>query len=386
MQQQHLDQHPGAGGVAEPGPGHAPERVVDRGERCQRRGPGPAQSRRAARPACAPAPPGSGPRPATGRRGPRPADGRRPASTGRRSRTWAAPSSTRTVRPIRLAGTEYRHCRTVTRACRSTLGVKVSQVGNASLGSGRSDARSSCPSWPTVWARLPIRRCSSLASAAASSSLSSADRVDFGHRDAVGAAEPATLTLHPTLLMGAVDAGLAVEGVEAVVGAERDPPVRLEPVPAGQHPRHRRLQVVVADVPPRHPAQLVERIHVALQERLLPLGAERPVHRPARRRQPEREQVHLRLHPAQQHPQVGEVDLALGTHRMVLRDERLRGRPARLRPHLRPPFRDVVADRRVRQPVRAVLVDQPGQHPPRGVPLLPRRVQIDPQHGVDQPA
>ena len=102
------------------------------------------------------------------------------------------------------------------------------------------------------------------------------DRVDFGHRDAVGAAEPAALTLHPALLMRAVDAGLAVEGVETVVGTERHPPVGLEPVAAGQHPRHRRLQVVVADVPPRHPTQPVERVDMAFQERLLRLGCRTP--------------------------------------------------------------------------------------------------------------
>ena len=62
------------------------------------------------------------------------------------------------------------------------------------------------------------------------------DRVDDRHRNTVGAAEPATLTLHTALLVSAVDAGLAFEGVEAIVGAERHPSVRLQPVPTEQHP------------------------------------------------------------------------------------------------------------------------------------------------------
>jgi hypothetical protein len=69
------------------------------------------------------------------------------------------------------------------------------------------------------------------------------DRVHDRHRDRVGAAEPATLTLHAALLVGAVDAGLAVERVETTGGAERDQAVGLKPVPAEQDPRHRRLRL-----------------------------------------------------------------------------------------------------------------------------------------------
>jgi hypothetical protein len=83
------------------------------------------------------------------------------------------------------------------------------------------------------------------------------DRVHHRHRDAVGAAEPAALTFHPALLMGALAVG-------------------LQPVPASQHLRHRSLQIVVADMAERHPARLLERIYVTLQERLLAPGCRTP--------------------------------------------------------------------------------------------------------------
>src|SRR5205085_2588982 len=50
---------------------------------------------------------------------------------------------------------------------------------------------------------------------------------------------------------------------------------------------------------------------------------------------------------------------------------------------LRPPLRDIVANRRIRDRRDAVLVDQPRQHPPRGMPLLLRRIQVLTQHRVD---
>lgn len=60
------------------------------------------------------------------------------------------------------------------------------------------------------------------------------------------------------------------------------------------------------------------------------------------------------------------------------------GRPARLGPDLRPAHPHVIPHRRVRDLTQAVLVDQPGMHPPGGMPLLARRVQILGQHRIDQ--
>jgi hypothetical protein len=102
--------------------------------------------------------------------------------------------------------------------------------------------------------------------------------IHLGHRHQMGAAEPATLALNPALLVGAVDAGLAVERVEPMVRTEGDPTLLLQPVPADQHPRHRRLQVVIANLVERDTAQHVKRVLVALQERLLSLGGEGAVH------------------------------------------------------------------------------------------------------------
>lgn len=210
------------------------------------------------------------------------------------------------------------------------------------------------------------------------------DRVHPGHRDQVVAAEPAALDLDPALLVGALLARAAVEGVEPVVGPEGDPLAGLHPSAAEQHPSDRRLEVVVADVDHRHPAQLGERVHMAFQEGLLALRLERPVHRLARERAPQREQEHLGLRPAVDDPQVGEVDLGLRAWLVHLRDVDLLRRPARLGPDLRPAHVHVVPHRRVRDLGQLVLLDQPGMDPPRGMPLLARRSQVLPQHAVDQ--
>ena len=46
-------------------------------------------------------------------------------------------------------------------------------------------------------------------------------------------------------------------------------------VTAGQHPRHRRFEVVAADLVGRDPAELLERVDVPFQQRFLALGSER---------------------------------------------------------------------------------------------------------------
>jgi hypothetical protein len=53
----------------------------------------------------------------------------------------------------------------------------------------------------------------------------------LGHRGEPGASEPADLALDAALLVRAFDAGVAVERVEAVVGAEQHPPRVLGPAP-----------------------------------------------------------------------------------------------------------------------------------------------------------
>lgn len=208
-------------------------------------------------------------------------------------------------------------------------------------------------------------------------------RLDGGHRDGVVAAESATLALDPALLVRPFNAGTAVEHVEAVVRAEQHPPVRLDPGPAGQHPRHRSFQVVVTDVHERDPAELLERVAVAVQERLLRTRRVSPVDSLTRVRQPQREQEHLGLHPGQHDPQIGEVDLGLRAGRVGLRDEHLGQLPARLGGDPWPGFPHIVTDRGVRDH-QLVLIQESFPDPQRGVTLLPRGVQVLPQHRVDQ--
>ncbi|MFK4295969.1 hypothetical protein ABH924_001106 [Arthrobacter sp. GAS37] len=87
------------------------------------------------------------------------------------------------------------------------------------------------------------------------------------------AAEPAHFAFHAALLVGSGDAGQAVEGIEAVVRAEQQPPVVLLALPTlpEDHGGDGTGEVVTADVPDRHATDLVERLDVALQKRLLGL-------------------------------------------------------------------------------------------------------------------
>ncbi len=120
----------------------------------------------------------------------------------------------------------------------------------------------------------------------------------------------------------------ALPDLEAVMGPKRHPAGRLGAVAAEQHLRHRGLQIVVADLDDRRTTQHVERLLVALQERLLALGRVRPVDRLARAREPQREQETLGADPSQIDSQIREVDLGLRARFMGLRHERLIDRPA----------------------------------------------------------
>ena len=108
-------------------------------------------------------------------------------------------------------------------------------------------------------------------------------------------AETADLALHAALLVSPADARLAVERLEPVPGPERRPAGVLLPVPALQHLAHRRRQVVIPDVHPRHPARHRERGHVPLQQRLLRARGIDPVHAHPGERQPVGEQMARRL-------------------------------------------------------------------------------------------
>ena len=140
-------------------------------------------------------------------------------------------------------------------------------------------------------------------------------------RDQVVAAEAAALALDAALLVAALDAGDAVERVEAVVAPEGHPALRLPAVAANEHALHGRLQVVVAHLVGRGSAQHVERVEVALQEGLLTLAGEDPVHRLAGAAEAKGEQKALGDHAGEVHPQLGEVHLGFGTGLMRLGHE-----------------------------------------------------------------
>lgn len=108
------------------------------------------------------------------------------------------------------------------------------------------------------------------------------------------------------------------------------------------------------------------------------------VHRLARIRQAEAEQVADHALPGQTHRHVPEVGLGLHPGTVRLRNERLNGTAAGCRPDLTPAHRDVVADHAVGDGAGLMLLKQPVEDAFRGVSLLARRVQINPQHLVNQ--
>ena len=102
---------------------------------------------------------------------------------------------------------------------------------------------------------------------------------------------------------------------------EQHPPLGLGSVAPEQDSLNGRFEVVVTDLVERHPAQLGERVLMAVDERLLALSAERLMHGTTAARQAQREQEHLRSHPAKIDPQIGEIDLGFRPGQMRLRDE-----------------------------------------------------------------
>jgi len=206
-----------------------------------------------------------------------------------------------------------------------------------------------------------------------------------GNRDQVVAAEPADLALHAALLMGPLQAGLAVEGIQAGPGPEGGPPVGLHPNPGeAEHAGHRRGQVVVADLPGRHAAQHAERMRVALEKRLLPLRSRHAVHCLAGEGQPEHEHVTQSADPGQVNVNVAEIDLGVLPGLVGLRDEHLRRPASRLDPDLRLAARDVGPDHRIGDAVPVMLGRQPVKDPLGSVPLLARSIKIGPQDPVDR--
>lgn len=199
------------------------------------------------------------------------------------------------------------------------------------------------------------------------------------------ASEPADLPLDAALLVRTLDSGLAIEGFDAVVGTDGGPPVGLDPL-AGEpdHARDGGLEVVVADLPGRHPAEHVEGVDVTLEEGFLPSRGTDPVHGLARVGEPKAEQRAGYELAAQADGDVAEVNLGLAAREVLLRDERVGRFPSDLDANLTASGGDVLADHPVRHhPGPVMFVKQSIEDPLRRVSLLPRRVEVRAQPVVD---
>jgi len=192
----------------------------------------------------------------------------------------------------------------------------------------------------------------------------------LGHRGQMPAAEPAHLAFHPTLLVRALQAGLAVEHVKPVVAAQRDEPLVLQPLPAQQDTDHRRLEVVQPH-PRRHPTKPVKRGDEPVEKALLTLVGIRHMHRLARMRQPQHKHPQPDQRARDPRLELTEINLGFLSRRVRLRHRHHTGPGTQLTTQLGYER----AHRRLRH-LRTLLSDQPLPHPPGGVPLLPRRLLV----------
>jgi hypothetical protein len=122
---------------------------------------------------------------------------------------------------------------------------------------------------------------------------------------------------------------------------------------------------------------------VAFEERLLAAGGEDAVFGLARIRQAHREHEAGDLLTGQAYLHVAEV-LGLGPRPVGLRNERVYHPAASLNSDLGAPVGDIGPHHRIGHQLRPVLVQEPAEDPLDRVTLLARRIQIRPEHLVDQ--
>ena len=186
-----------------------------------------------------------------------------------------------------------------------------------------------------------------------------------GHEEAPALA--AHLALDAALLVGTLLARLAVAGLEAVMAAQGDESLGLDPVPPAQDPGHERPGVVVAD-PGGHSMEPGERDDVALEERLLTLRSEGDVDRDARVGEAQLEDRDLRALAADEDIREAEVDLRFGAGLVVGDDRHVHV----VEMQLAAAGPDVPADRRLGD-IGTLLVDEALPDPAGGVALLAGR-------------
>ena len=148
------------------------------------------------------------------------------------------------------------------------------------------------------------------------------------------------------------------------MGAQRDEPLGLGPVPSAQDPGDEGPGIVVPDSP-GHPADPGEGDHVAFQKRLLALRGEGDVDRGPRVGQAQLEHRHLGALAADEHVGQAEVNLRLVARVMERNDRDVDAVEA----ELAAAGADVAADRRLGHG-RTFLVDQALPDPARRVALL----------------
>ena len=254
-------------------------------------------------------------------------------------------------------------------------GVEPSAGNGAS--SGASTAKAAHRPAPSMC------RSSSARSAATSRALSSASGVvDLRDRDQMGAAEPATVALDPALLVRPRDTGQAVERVEPVVRPEH-PSARTRRGCARTAPActaERSCRSGSCRTGPRRAPRT--------RPRALPGTPPAPGRRTPGAPPPEYDsrsvnRKHLVISPAT-HPQIGEVDLGLRPGRMALRHKPgHHPRPTpRLGRELRPAS-GVLGHIRVTDTCTPCSSTRRSKIRRAGVSLLTRRRQILGQHRVD---
>src|SRR6476660_9447512 len=163
-------------------------------------------------------------------------------------------------------------------AYRSTRGAIVSAVSNGSAGSGRSSVFSNAQSWPTLVTRLLMRRASSASSAASNSALSSSIESTTGMGTQwLRRNRPPSPSTPPFSWLPSCPGWQYQASNRSANGTH--PALVLLPRAPEQHLLDRAVEVVIADLVHWDPTQAFKRMHVPLEERLLPLGQKRLVRR-----------------------------------------------------------------------------------------------------------
>lgn len=147
-------------------------------------------------------------------------------------------------------------------------------------------------------------------------------RGDLRHRGEPPPPEPADLPFHPALLVGPLDPEGGERGLEQVVGPERHEPVLLHPALSSDRPGHGLAEVVEAE-DREDPAGEVQPPLDPVQERGLGLVGVGHVQRRRGELRAHRDHLGRLLPPREAEVRLVEVDLALGSGRVVLGHEHL---------------------------------------------------------------